>query len=193
MSTALKRLTVDEYLLIERAATEKSEFFDGEVFAMSGGSARHSLISGNVIGALWAALKGRCHVHTSDMRIKSPLGLYTYADAAVVCGADRCEGKSDDVLLNPTLVVEVLSPSTEAYDRGRKFQHYRSIDSLRTFILVSQEERLVEVFSRDDNDRWILTEFTEGLVQISQPDCELAVDDIYDQVLFTEPDATESN
>ncbi|MBI2950427.1 MAG: Uma2 family endonuclease, partial [Verrucomicrobia bacterium] len=133
------RLSEAEYLEIERQAEFKSEFYDGEMFAMAGGSPQHSLVSVNTVAELRDKLKSRCVVFNAGLRVKvEATGLLTYPDASVVCGPQRFF--EEDTLLNPGLIVEVLSDSTEAYDRGKKFEHYRQIASLREYLLVSQTE-----------------------------------------------------
>ena len=124
--------TPDEYLALERKAEYKSEYFGGEIFAMTGASRKHNLVAGNIFAALHLQLKKRpCEIYPSDMRVKvSPTGLYTYPDVAVVCGEPMFDDEQKDTLLNPTVLVEVLSKSTASYDRGEKFEHYRKIKSL---------------------------------------------------------------
>jgi Uma2 family endonuclease len=185
-------LTEDEYVARERAATDgKSEFLHGRVFAMAGGTARHNLITSNVSGALGVALRARpCVVLSSDQRVWiEPTGLYTYPDVTVVCGGLRMHPRYDDTLLNPTLVVEVLSSSTEGYDRGAKFAHYRRIDSLREVLLVSQAERVVEHYARADDGSWRLTTWTEQQsVPLPTLSCELPLDDVYAKVDLLAPE-----
>jgi Uma2 family endonuclease len=156
----LRRLTEMEYLAIERAAEIKSEFFDGEMFAMSGGTPQHSLIATNAGRELGNRLKnGQCVVYNTDLRIKvEASGLFTYPDLSVVCGPLKFAKGTDDTVVNPTLIVEVLSASTERYDRGRKFEHYRLIADLKEYLLVSQEEPRIEQFVRQPDGRWLLGE-----------------------------------
>src|SRR5207244_42555 len=124
---------------------EKHEFFDGEIFAMAGASTEHNLITGNTIIAIGMALRGRCQVFPSDMRLFVPAtGLYTYADASVICGKPDTNSDNPPALRNPELIVEVLSPTTEAYDRGKKFENYRSIPAFMHYLLVAQDRALVE-------------------------------------------------
>jgi Uma2 family endonuclease len=155
-----RRLSEAEYLEMERAAAFKSEFFDGEVFAMSGGTRWHSLIAANLIGELRQRLKGReCFVFDSNLRMKvEATGLYTYPDVTVACEEQRFVDEEMDTLLNPTLVAEVLSDSTEAYDRGKKFEHYRQIPSLRGCLFISQREPRIEQFVRQKTGEWLLSE-----------------------------------
>jgi Uma2 family endonuclease len=191
MSTsAVKRQTVAEYLAFERSSDTKHQYYDGEIFAMTGGSEPHSLIGANLIRALGNALHGRgCRVYTGDMRIATPSGLWTYPDASVVCGPPELEDDHGDTLLNPLVVFEVLSPTTEAYDRGRKFAHYRTIPTLRAVVLVAQDEPLVERFARQDETAgWLLSDCRDPAGRIAVPalGCELNLSDIYDQVDFPE-------
>jgi Uma2 family endonuclease len=189
MSTAtVRKYTAAEYLAFERQSDQKHEFYDGEVFAMSGGRATHSLIGGNVCGALNGALRNSpCLVHTSDLRVYCPTGLYTYPDVSVVCSKPLYQDSTQDVLLNPLVIIEVLSPSTESYDRGKKFEHYRSIPSLQEYVLVSQQDIRVEHFLRQqDADHWLLTTINdpEGKVEFPTLDCSIAVSEIYAKVEF---------
>ena len=143
-------LTPEEYLEIERAADERHEYYRGQMYLMPGGSLRHSVISTNILSELSNALKRRpCIVVNSDMRMRvAEDGLYTYPDISVVCGDPKFADRRTDTLLNPSLIVEVLSPSTERKDRGFKFAQYRTLASLQEYALVSQEEHRVEVFRR---------------------------------------------
>jgi Uma2 family endonuclease len=191
MSTAPKRrLTPQEYLAIERKAEFKSEFFDGEMFAMAGATREHTLISGNVHADVHNQLRGRdCEVYQSDMRVKvSPTGLYTYPDVSVVCGKPQFEDAEVDTLLNPKVIVEVLSESTEGYDRGKKFQHYRNISSLMEYVLIAQDSPHVEVHTRQAEGRWLLWETNDltSIVRLQSIECSLKVSDIYARV-FPQP------
>ena len=149
--------TPAEYLRRERAAEYRSEYYAGEIFAMAGGSPRHSLIKINVGTVLHRPLLNRpCTAYGSDLRIRVPSGLYTYPDVSVICGDLEFDDELKDTILNPTVLVEVLSPTTEAYDRGKKFDHYRQIASLREYVLVSQDEPRVERFLRNNDSTWTL-------------------------------------
>jgi Uma2 family endonuclease len=176
---------------MERAAEFKSEFFDGEMFAMAGGSRRHSLIASNLIRELGNRLTGRpCVVFNSDLRIKiEPTGLYTYPDASVVCGASKAVTGADDTIVNPVLVAEVLSDSTEAYDRGRKSEQYRQIPSLREYLLISQNNPHIELMVRGEN-QWILHEASGANAMIELPSLEitLALSEIYLNVSLLDED-----
>ena len=185
---AMPRLTPEEYLALERKADIKSEYLDGEMFAMSGASRWHNLITTNLSRDLSTQLKARpCEVYSSDQRGHIPVtGLYTYPDVVVVCGEPRFEDDQLDTLLNPRVLIEVLSPTTESYDRGKKFEHYQSIDSLAECLLVDQTRPRVEHYLRQDGNQWLLTVF-EGLdstVSLPSLHCELALAEIYDKVVF---------
>jgi Uma2 family endonuclease len=153
--------TEDEYLERERKAEGKSEFVNGEILAMAGGSPRHNAIAMNVAWAVRNQLSGRrCLVFGSDQRIHVPAtGLYTYPDVSVTCDGPRFLDSARDTLINPKILVEVLSSSTEAYDRGAKFAHYRSIPSLEEYLLVSQDQKRVEHYRRIEPRQWLLTEY----------------------------------
>lgn len=182
------RYTAEEYLALERAAEYKSEFYAGEIFAMAGASEAHNLIVANIVGELRSQLKGRpCKTYPSDMRLKvPPTGLYTYPDVMVVCGKSLLDDEEQDTLLNPTLIIEVLSPSTESADRGSKSGHYRKLESLQEYLLVSQTNPHVEHYSRHPDHRWLLSE-AEGLqseIRLSSVECVLPLSEIYDKVEF---------
>jgi Uma2 family endonuclease len=150
MSTQPKsHLTPEQYLQIERRADFRSEYFQGEMFAMSGAREPHLLVVTALVALLYGSLKGRCRVYSNDMRVLvSPTGLYTYPDIVVVCGKPNFLDDELDTLTNPTLLIEVLSPSTESYDRGKKFDHYRTIESLQQYLLVSTDRPHVDSFTR---------------------------------------------
>ena len=157
------RISEAEYVARERAAEQKHELVNGEVHAMAGGSPRHNLIASNLLGELRSKLKGSCLVFGSDQRVHvASTSMYTYPDVTVVCGRPEFHPRFEDTLVNPTLLVEVLSDSTEAYDRGGKFAHYRGVTSLREYVLVAPLERRVELFRRNEAGRWELTEWTNA-------------------------------
>ena len=187
MATVPKhRITVAEYLDLEQASEVRHEYLHGEIFAMGGASESHNLIVWNIGGELRSRLKQRpCRAYTSDMRVKvDRTGLYTYPDVVALCGDPQFEEGGRNTLLNPLLIVEVFSESTEAYDRGKKFAHYRQIESLRQYLLVSQDARLVELFTRQDDGRWVLAAFDrpEDIISLTSLDCELPLAEIYDKV-----------
>src|SRR5438552_2686042 len=154
--------TPEQYLALERAAEYKSEYINGKVYARAGANREHNLLTVNIAAGLGSTLKDQPYeVYISQMRVKvSPTGMYTYPDVVVACNEPRFEDEHGDTLLNPTIIVEVLSPSTEAYDRGEKFAHYRRLTSLAEYVLVSQDKARVEHYRRHDsgNDQWVLTE-----------------------------------
>ncbi len=188
MSAVLKTMTPGEYLACERRAEFKSEYFRGEVFAMAGGSAKHSLIAANFIREAGNGLKGKpCVVYSSDLRIKvSETGLYTYPDASIVCGGPQFDDEVRDTVLNPTMIVEVLSDSTEKYDRGRKSSQYRSLDSLTELVLISQNEPCVERYVRQDGGGWLLMEEKNlaGSVHFDSIASAIPMSEIYRNVVF---------
>jgi Uma2 family endonuclease len=181
-------LTPEQYLEIERQAEYKSEYYDGEMFAKAGAPRLHSLIVANVIGELRQQLKDRpCETRPSDLRVQTPSGLYTYPDVVVACGEARFLGTQEDTLLDPTLLVEVLSPSTEAYDRGRKFEHYRSIESLAEYLLVASDRIHADLFVKQPDGEWLLRDASriEDKLELRSAGCSLALAEIYAKVKFT--------
>ena len=182
-----KFITPEEYLRLERSSEEKHEYFRGEIFAMSGASENHNLVTGSSYAALYVQLRKRpCQIYPSDMRVRIPsTGLYTYPDISIVCGTPEFEDDVLDTLLNPTVIIEILSSSTEQYDRGKKFQHYRTIESLQEYILIAQDSFRIEQFSRKDN-QWVLTDAktVDSVIQLTSIDCTLALSDVYEKVAF---------
>ena len=181
------KLTAAEYLAIELAAENKNEFYDGEMFAMSGASRDHNCVKDNLIVEIGSRCKGGpCRTFSSDQRVRvDRTGLYTYPDIVILCGQGEYDPLNRDTLLNPTAIIEVLSPSTERYDRGMKFQHYQQIPSLREYVLVSQDQALVERYTRQENGTWVLTVFADpagefsldtGSVRVSLADVYRGVD-----------------
>jgi len=182
-----RKLTVAEYLAVERVAPFKSDFYDGEMFAMAGAKPAHNRIKDNLIGELHARLKdGPCFTMSSDMRVTVPgTPYYAYPDIVVVCGEPRFEDEEDDVLLNPKVIIEVLSPSTEGYDRGFKRQKYQQIESMREYVLVTPTEAVIEQHVRREDGVWetLTTEgFTSELRFQSIP-ASIPCSDIYAGVL----------
>ena len=193
MSTAPNSgLTPAEYLAIERAAETRSEYFGGEMFAMSGASRAHNTISLNIASSLNGQLADRsCEVYQSDMRVKvNAVGLYTYPDVVATCETPQFEDAEVDTLLNPQVIIEVLSKSTEGYDRGKKFENYQKLKSLKEFLLVSQTSPRVERYTRQSDDEWLLwtTGNVAGSVEIKSIDCELKLVDIFAKVQFLPTD-----
>jgi Uma2 family endonuclease len=187
MSTQPKPwISPEEYLAMERESEEKHEYFNGEVFAMGGASPNHGLIVTNVVAELRTQLKKRpCTVYPADLRVKvSPTGLYTYPDVVVVCGDPQFVGKSEDTLTNPTLIVEVLSETTKDYDRGGKFEHYRSLPSFMEYVLIAQDRTHIEHFVRQPDNRWMFSETNrmEDTVELASIGCTLSLMEVYDKV-----------
>lgn len=180
--------TPEEYLLLERQAECKSEYVAGQVYSMAGASPEHNLITVNVASELRYQLKGKgCQTYANDMRVKvSATGVYTYPDVVVVCGGSRFEDDRKDTLINPTVIVEVLSPSTEAYDRGDKFGHYRTLESLRDYVLIAQDRSRIEHFARQPDGQWLYSaaDHLEESVHLASIGCTLRLSEVYDQVAF---------
>ena len=198
---AQARLTPEEYIAFERKAPPDSEisryeYLNGELIAMSGASRAHNLITGNIVGELHNLLKGSGYeTYASDMRVSAPVtSSYFYPDVVVVCEEPRFEDDVFDILLNPIILVEVLSSSTEAYDRGEKFSHYRHLASLQEYVLVSQDKVLVERYRRPQKREtapvtakdWIFTAFQAlaDILPLTAIQCELPLQEIYERVTF---------
>ena len=196
--SAHPRLTEEEYLKIERAAELKSEYYEGRMYAMSGGSFAHAFIIGNLIRELGVALRKKpCTVVSNDLRVRiSPAKFYTYPDIIVVCGPVKlADDGQKDTLLNPTVLIEVLSPSTEAHDRGFKFLQYRQLESLQEYALVSQTEPRVEIFRRQPSGEWLLSESAglEASCRFDSAGCQIALKEIYHRVEFAAEETTGSD
>jgi len=177
---------------MERQAEAKSEYLAGEIFAMAGASRTHNLILTNTIVSLGTSLKRRgCDIYANDMRVEvSPTGLYTYPDVVVVCGPPQFKDANEDTLLNPMVIMEVLSNSTASYDRGEKFEHYGTLPSLTDYLLIAQDRAAIEQRVRTDRG-WQLA-FHYGLdavVPLPAIGCELRLSDVYDRIEFTDPQA----
>ena len=184
-------ITAADYLALERQAEIKSEYLNGQIYAMSGASRNHNRITFNLARRIGNQLGGsRCEGYANDMRVKvSPTGLYTYPDVTVVCGEPRFEDTQVDTLLNPTVIIEVLSDSTEAYDRGGKFAHYRALESLSDYLLVAQNEPRIEHFRRQTDGQWLYS-VADGLdakVEIATIGCVLHLAEVYERVAFAAP------
>lgn len=183
-------LTPAEYLAFERESESKHEYVAGEVIAMAGASRRHNLIQMDTGTSLNVQLRGRpCEVYPSDMRVKiGTLGVYTYPDITVVCGEPELEDTEQDTLLNPTVIIEILSPATESYDRGLKFHRYQLIPSLRDYLLIAQDRPSVEHFARDNDGRWTLARQAgaEEQIHLLGIGCVLDLAEIYRKVNFSQ-------
>jgi Uma2 family endonuclease len=182
------RLTPEEYLRLERLAERKSEFFDGEVIPMPGVSRHHNRINRELIIELTKEFGDRsCEVFFCEMRVKIPAtSSYAYPEVAVVCGEPVFEDATTDTLLNPKVLIEILSDSTEAHDRGRKLRHYRRIDSLQEYLLVSQNECRIEQYSRQASGEWIYSDITDpkGTIVLHSVQCSLLVERVYRNAVF---------
>jgi Uma2 family endonuclease len=175
------RYTYEEYLAFECSTNARHEFFDGEIYAMAGGTPTHAAICANVTILLGAQLRGKgCQTHSSDLRVRVlETGLATYPDVTVVCGRREIDPLDRNTVTNPTLVVEVLSPSSAEYDRGEKLAHYKLIPALREVVLVAHDERLLEVWRRGEDGAWTRSEVRSGSLLLTAVPCTLAVDEVY--------------
>ncbi|RJQ49821.1 MAG: Uma2 family endonuclease [Desulfobacteraceae bacterium] len=181
-----KYLTPEEYLEIDRKADCKSEYFNGEMFAMGGASARHVLIVTNVVSELRSQLKtSPCTVYSTDLRVRvSPAGLYTYPDVVVVFNTPSFIDYRNDTLTNPLLIVEVLSEATKNYDRGEKFEQYRGIDSFKEYVLLAQDKYRLEHYVRQADGTWLFSETKriEDTVKLASIGCSLKLGEVYDKL-----------
>ncbi|QQS47650.1 MAG: Uma2 family endonuclease [Acidobacteriota bacterium] len=180
------RITPEEYLAIERQAEYKSEYLNGEVFAMAGGTRQHNTITVNVASSLHTQLRKRqCVVYSSDQRVKViATGLYTYPDVTVLCG--DAEFDDGDTLTNPTVIIEVLPKSTAGYDRNEKFAHFRKAPSLAEYVLISQSRPHIELYTRQPDGQWLLSESDDpaASIRLVSIDCSLALSEVYEKVDF---------
>lgn len=197
MSALVKqKWTEQEYLAFERASETKHEFYRGEIFAMAGATEDHNTIVGNTGATLHSQLRERpCKHYTNDMRVKVPDGgLYAYPDVVVVCGERKFADDRRDMLLNPTLIIKVLSPSTEGYDRGNKFHSYQHLESLQEYVLISQHQARIERFLRQTDGTWIYADAAglDATIELTSIQCTLALADVYAKVTFEEPPPDET-
>jgi Uma2 family endonuclease len=187
-------LTPEQYLSIERQAETRSEYFNGELFAMAGASREHNQICSNIVISLGTQLSEKpCNIYSSDMRVKIERhNKYTYPDIVISCDKEIFEDENRDVLLNPVVIIEILSDSTEAYDRGLKFFHYKFINSFVEYLLISQKICYVEKFERQENNIWLYSEFhhMEDIVRIKSIDCHISLKEIYRKVSLEEMQIT---
>jgi len=189
MSTQPKTLlTPEQYLEIERKAEFKSEYHAGEMFAMAGASYAHNLVVANLVGELREQLRSRpCNAFPSDIRVRaSGSGLYTYPDVVVVCDGPRFADDQADTLLNPRLIAEVLSPFTEAYDRGRKFELYQALESFREYLLLASDRMHADLYTRQADGRWLLSAASraEDSLVVESIGVRLTLADLYEKVDF---------
>lgn len=185
-------LTSAEYLAFERQQTDaRHEYLNGQITAMGGASREHNLIVGNALASLHTQLRGRgCEAYSNDMRVNIPAtGLYTYPDIAALCGEPVFEDDQFDTLLNPSVIIEVLSSSTEADDRGAKFAHYRSIESLQAYVLIAQDRPHIELFERGTDGRWVLSEAKglNGRLELESLGCVLELSEVYERIVDASP------
>lgn len=188
---SISYISESDYLEAERRAQTKSEYLAGQVFAMAGASRVHNRITFNLGGQLYAALRGRtCEAYVGDMRVKvQAASAYFYPDVVIVCGQPQFEDEQEDNLLNPTVVIEVLSPSTEDFDRTEKFFAYQRLDSLREYLLVSQDKVCVEHFIRQPDGQWLKRAYTlmEQVVHLESVNIDLPVQAIYEGIIPAPP------
>lgn len=181
------RYTPEQYLEMERAADHRSEYVNGEILAMAGASREHNLIVTNLVREVSTCLRGRpCETYSNDMRVKISPGRYTYPDVVVACDRPQFLDGQLDTLTNPIVIVEVLSPTTEADDRSWKFAHYRRLATLTDFVMLSQYQPFVEHYTRQADHRWALTELSglEAVLRLPAIGCELPLATIYERVEF---------
>jgi len=181
------KITPQEYLAFERQATEKHEFVDGIIYAMSGASKEHNFISSNITGELYLAFKKRpCVVCANDMRVKVNESDYVYPDVVAVCGDAQFEDNTFDTLSNPTVIIEILSDSTERYDKGRKAELYRALPTMQDYVLISQTHCYMEHYHRQTATQWLFTIISQMDEKLTLPSVNvtIAVQDIYDKVSF---------
>jgi Uma2 family endonuclease len=187
-----QKLTAAEYLFAERKAEFKSEFLNGEIFAMAGGSREHNRIKENLVGELFGRLKGGpCQTFSSDQRVLvEATGLYTYPDVVILSGQGTYDPADRDTLTNPIALIEVLSPSTERYDRGAKFRGYQQIPSMTEYILVAQDEPVCERFVRQDDGSWALVSFVglTAVLAFTSVQASIPLADVFAGVDFPEPE-----
>jgi Uma2 family endonuclease len=186
MPNAQPRLTPQDYLAWERQQETRHDYVNGEIYAMTGASRKHNVICANLLASLHGQLRERpCEVYANDMRVKvDATGLYTYPDLVVACDQPAFEDDQIDTLLNPVLIVEILSESTAGYDRGAKFAHYRNLPSLQEYLLVAQDAYRVEHYVRQPGERWLLSDYRglEEYITLASIDCRLPLHDLYARI-----------
>jgi Uma2 family endonuclease len=199
LSQSQRGYTIEEYLALERASEERHEYLDGQIYAMAGESPEHGDICTNLVLTIGSQVRGSpCRVWTKDTKVRSgpfpkqrrvSKGLFSYPDLVVVCGEPQFHDHYRDVLLNPTVIIEVLSPHTEAFDRGEKFRRYRLFNpSLSDYVIVAQDQPLIEHFVRQEHEQWLLTASVSnmsGSVYLAAIQCTLHLSEVYDRLVFT--------
>ncbi|MCG8352648.1 MAG: Uma2 family endonuclease [Chloroflexales bacterium] len=182
--------TEADYLAFERTSDQKHEYYDGVIAAEAGGSATHNRVTMNAINSLYNQLQNRPYtVYSSDMRVKIPQkNSYVYPDVSVVCGQERFDDTGQEILINPIVIIEVLSPSTERHDRGKTFELYRTIDSLQEYLLIAQDAKRIDHFMRQLDNLWIFASFGEEEEQLFLPsiECTLQISTVYHNISFQE-------
>lgn len=184
MEPVKRKWTVEEYLDYEQETGIKHEYIDGEIYAMSGGTDRHSTIAVNCMAYLANNLRdSQCRVHSSDMRVQIDYQRYVYPDFSVVCGQAEFADGGRTMLTNPTLVAEVMSPSSKAYDLGTKAEYYRSLGSLQVYLLIDQDRAYVQLYTRREGE-WLFTEYAnlDDVVSLDAIGCTLPLSEIYRNV-----------
>jgi len=200
--TALARYTEDEYLAIERESEERYQYLDGEILLMAGESPQHADVSTNLTGVFWSLLKGTpCRLWSKDTKVRSGRlpkrghsikGLYSYPDGIIVCGEPQFLDEHQDVLINPKVIIEVLSPTTEAFDCNEKFRRYRTFNpSLTDYLLVAQDKPVIQHFAKRDDGLWVIAASVtdlSGNVHIASVNCTLQLAEVYDRIIFPDPE-----
>jgi len=181
-------ISPEEYLNIERRATFRSEYINGEMFAMAGATRQHNRIASNVVSEINQRIKSRdCNIYSSDLRVHVPsTGYFTYPDIVITCGKEEFTDDYNDVLVNPLVIMEILSDSTAAIDRGRKFEQYRELASFAEYLLIEQRVPRIEQYILQDSQDWMYRDIRgiDGQVRIEKIDCTLLMSDIYHKVEF---------
>ncbi len=184
---SIERISVEDYFEIERTSQERYEYVHGEIFAMAGASDKHNIISANTFSSLHAQVRKRpCFAYNNDMRVRFSPTHYSYPDIAVVCGEKQIDVYPLDTLLNPTVIIEVLSSSTETSDKTNKARDFRALASIQEYLFIAQDEIYIEHYARHDTHKWLLREITElsATIELKSIACTLLVDDIYEKIEF---------
>lgn len=183
-----KVYTEEDYLVLEESAQEKHEYYNGKIITMPGGTLNHNLIAANVLLSIKLALRQlnkKCLVLGSDMKIRiSEENLFVYPDAVVICNQPIFYKDRKDVIINPLVIIEVLSKSTEAYDRGTKFDYYRTLPSFQEYVLLSQNKPRASVYHRESVDTWRIINVKEGAIHLQSIGCDILLEDIYEDIVF---------